>query len=56
MKIRHVLIAIVVVIIANTAFNGISGALKRSDYNHCRVTSHMTVQECEDVTGYTVAK
>lgn len=52
MKIRHVLIAIIVVIVANVSFSGISNALKRSDYNHCRVTTHMTVQECEQATGY----
>lgn len=52
MKIRHIIIIAIVVIVANVSFNGISGALKRSDYNHCRVTSHMTVQECQNVTGY----
>lgn len=56
MKIRHVLIAIIVVIVANAAFGSISNALKKSDYHHCRVTTHMTAQECENVTGYTVAK
>lgn len=52
MKIRHIIIIAIIAIVANTAFNGISGALKRSDFNHCRVTTHMTVQECEQVTGY----
>ena len=52
MKIRYILIAVIAVVL----FNNVSTALKRSDYHHCRVTSHMTVQECQEVTGYTVAK
>lgn len=52
MKIRYILIAVIAVVL----FNNVSTALKRSDYNHCRVTSHMTVQECQEVTGYTVDK
>lgn len=56
MKIRHIIIVIVIAVIANASFNGISNAMKRSDFNHCRVTTHMTVQECENATGYTVDK
>lgn len=52
MKIRYILIAVIAVVL----FNNVSTALKRSDYNHCRVTSHMTVQQCQEVTGYTVDK
>lgn len=52
MKIRHVIVAIIAVIAINAAFGGISNALKKSDFNHCRVTSHMTVAECKQVTGY----
>lgn len=55
MKIRHVLIAViavVVVVVVNAAFGGISNALKRSDYNHCRVTTHYTVSECKSLTQY----
>ena len=49
MKIRHI-IAIVAIIFA---VNGVNNALKRSDFNHCRVTTHHTLQECKDLTGYT---
>lgn len=52
MKIRYILIVAAIVVIANAAFGGISNALKRSDFNHCKVTTHMTVQECEQATGY----
>lgn len=52
MKIRYILIAVAVITIANTAINGISSSLKRSDYHHCRVTSHMTITECQEATGY----
>lgn len=52
MKIRYILITVAVVIIANTAISGISSSLKRSDYHHCRVTSHMTIAECQEITGY----
>lgn len=56
MKIRHIIAIVAVIIVTNTAFGSISNALKKSDYHHCRVTTHMTAQECENVTGYTVAK
>lgn len=56
MKIRYIIAIVVSVIAINAAFGGISNSLKRSDYNHCRVTTHMTVQECENATGYTVDK
>lgn len=49
MKIRYILIIAVVVAL----FNQVSTALNKSDYNHCRVTSHHSVQECSELTGYT---
>ena len=52
MKIRHVLVAIIVIIVANVSFNGISNAMKRSDFNHCRVTTHYTISECRTLTQY----
>lgn len=52
MKIRYILIIAIVA----TLFNAAGNAMRRSDYQHCRVTSHMTVQECESATGYTVDK
>lgn len=52
MKIRHVLIIAIVAILGNTAFNGISGALKRSDYQHCKVTTNNSAQECKVLTQY----
>ncbi len=52
MKIRYILIAVIAVVL----FNNVSTAMRRSDFQHCRVTSHMTVAECEQATGYTVAK
>lgn len=52
MKIRHILITVIVVIIANTTFDGISNALKRSDYNHCKITTHNSDKECRILTQY----
>lgn len=52
MKIRYILIAVIAVVL----FNNVSTALKRSDYHHCMVTSHMSSVECQEVTGYTVDK
>lgn len=52
MKIRHIIAVVVVIIAANATFGSISNALKRSDYNHCRVTTHMTAQECKTLTEY----
>ena len=52
MKIRYILIITLVTVLFNAAGN----VMRRSDFQHCRVTSHMTVQECESVTGYTVDK
>lgn len=49
MKIRYILIAIVTVVLFNAAGN----AMRRSDYQHCKVTSHHTLQECSELTGYT---
>lgn len=53
MKIRHVLVIAIVIVIANATIGGVSAALKRSDYHHCRVTTHHTADECKDLTGYT---
>lgn len=52
MKIRHIIIVIVIAVIANASFNGISNAMKRSDFNHCKVTSNHSVQECRILTQY----
>lgn len=52
MKIRYILIALIAVVL----FNNVSTVMRRSDFQHCRVTSHMTVQECENATGYTIDK
>ena len=49
MKIRYILI----IAVAVALFNQVSTALNKSDYNYCRVTSHHTLQECQDLTGYT---
>lgn len=51
-KLRYVLIAVVVVF----TFNGINNSLKRSDYNHCLVTSKMSKEQCSVVTGYIINK
>lgn len=51
-KLRYVLLVAVVVF----TFNGINNALKRSDYNHCIVTSTMTKAECSAVTNYNPSK
>nr|DAY34832.1 MAG TPA: hypothetical protein [Bacteriophage sp.] len=48
MKIRYILIAIIAVVL----FNNVSTAMRRSDFHHCRVTSHMTINECQEATGY----
>lgn len=52
MKIRHVLIAVIAIIVVNVSFSGISNAMKRSDFNHCRVTTHYTISECKSLTQY----
>lgn len=52
MKIRHILIAVVVVIIANATFDGINNALKRSDFHHCKVVTHHSEKECRVLTQY----
>lgn len=51
-KFRWILLAVVVVF----TFNGINNALKRSDYNHCLVTSTMSKAECQSVTNYNPSK
>lgn len=51
-KLRYVLIAVVVVL----TFNSVNNALKRSDYNHCIITSTMTKSECSAVTNYNPSK
>lgn len=52
MKIRHIIAIVASVIAINAAFGGISDAMKRSDYHHCRVTTHHTVSECKALTQY----
>ena len=52
MKIRHIIAIIITIVVANAAFGGISNALKRSDYNHCRVTTHHSISECRALTQY----
>ena len=47
---------IIVIAIAVFAFNGINNSLKRSDYHHCTVTSKMTSEQCQSVTGYVINK
>lgn len=47
---------IIVIAIAVFTFNSVNDALKRSDYNHCLVTSKMTSEQCQSVTGYVVNK
>ncbi len=49
MKIRYILI----IALAAVLFNQVFTALNESDYNHCRVTSHHSVRECSELTGYT---
>lgn len=51
-KFRWIILAAVVVF----TFNGINNALKRSDYNHCLITSKMTSEQCQSVTGYQLNK
>lgn len=52
MKIRHIIAIVIVIIAANATFGSISNALKRSDYNHCKVTTHHSAQECRTLTQY----
>lgn len=52
MKIRHVLVVIAIAVITNATFGGISNALKRSDYNHCKVTTTHSDKECRTLTQY----
>ena len=52
MKIRHVLVIIAIAFVANATFDGISNALKRSDYNHCKVTTTHSDKECRALTQY----
>lgn len=47
---------IIVIAIAVFTFNGVNNSLKRSDYNHCLVTSKMSKQQCSVVTGYVINK
>lgn len=51
-KLRYVLIAVVVVL----TFNSVNDSLKRSDYHHCTVTSKMTSEQCQVITGYQLNK
>jgi len=51
-KFRYILIAIFVVFM----FNTVNDSLKRSDFNHCLVTSKMSKEQCAAVTGYNPSK
>lgn len=51
-KLRYVLLSTIIVF----TFNGINNALKRSDYNHCLVTSTMSKAECQSITNYNPSK
>lgn len=51
-KLRYVLLVAVIAF----AFNGINNSLKRSDYHHCTVTSKMTSEQCQAITGYQLNK
>lgn len=52
MKIRHVLVIAIVVVATNFVISGVSNALRRSDYNHCKITTHHTIGECRILTQY----
>ena len=47
---------IIVIAIAVFTFNSVNDALKRSDFNHCLVTSKMSKEQCSEVTGYNQSK
>ena len=47
---------IIIIIFAVFMFNTVNDSLKRSDYNHCLVTSKMTSEQCSAVTGYVINK
>lgn len=47
---------IIVIAVVIFTFNSVNDALKRSDYNHCLVTSKMSKQQCSVVTGYKLNK
>lgn len=47
---------IIVIAVVVFTFNSVNDALKRSDYNHCLVTSKMSKQQCSVVTGYVINK
>lgn len=49
MKIRYIIVIALIAVLFNAAGN----AMRRSDYQHCKVTTHHTLQECKDLTGYT---
>lgn len=51
-KLRYILLVAVAVL----TFNSVNNALKRSDYNHCLVTSTMSKAECSAVTNYNPSK
>lgn len=51
-RIRYILI----IVFAVFMFNTVNDSLKRSDYNHCLVTSKMTSEQCQSVTGYNPSK
>lgn len=47
---------IIVIAVVMFAFNAVNNSLKRSDYNHCLVTSTMSKSECSAVTNYNPSK
>lgn len=47
---------ILVILFAVFMFNTVNDSLKRSDYNHCLVTSKMSKQQCATITGYQLNK
>lgn len=51
-KLRYILLVAVAVL----TFNSVNNALKRSDYNHCLITSKMSKEQCSVVTNYNPSK
>lgn len=51
-KFRWILLVAVIMF----TFNAVNNSLKRSDYNHCLITSKMTKQQCQTITGYQLNK
>lgn len=51
-KFRWILLVVAVVF----TFNSVNNSLKRSDYNHCLVTSKMSKSKCSTITNYNPSK